>query len=342
MGRSSVNEVSTSGRTNESDNEGEVGLKQFLDFPSQLVSYPPGVKSTVERKESLLDEVAEEETKLELALEGLGLIRKKWVGSRSNKVARLFKEIWLGIEEEKSDLKEVNVELEKELAQSRAHALKYVKQLKASQAMAIGQLQVEIKANLDEMVEERDRLGNHLMLKGYSEEEVELDSSRAHEDDILMCNREFVEQFDRMKEVSENREDQYVKAHFRLVELTQAISVLTRQAEEKYSEIKNGLKELAEVTERTEKFQGQVDALDVKGKKGHVQKGNVNFRECQHKLDVVLIREKVMDGEIKAKESLVKRKEKLLKDIPAREELNAEIRRLRARVVDLKAMNLAE
>ncbi|KAF6151322.1 hypothetical protein GIB67_040595 [Kingdonia uniflora] len=186
MGRSSVNEVSTSGRTNESDSEGEGGLEQFLGFPGQLVSYPLGfdafkefckakgaiggkwerekkvrritpedvlqfygeknfkagggsyfcasvtrsrffdqnsagrawndniiwvkgnflqrdneelldlrfrsvkqsVKSTVERKESLLDEVAEEETEVELVLWELGLSRKKRVESRSKKVVK--------------------------------------------------------------------------------------------------------------------------------------------------------------------------------------------------------------------------------------------------------------
>ncbi|KAF6148968.1 hypothetical protein GIB67_026713 [Kingdonia uniflora] len=48
-----------------------------------------------------------------------------------------------------------------------------VRQLKASHTVAIGQLQVVTKANLDEMVEEHDRLRHHLMLKGYSEEEVD-------------------------------------------------------------------------------------------------------------------------------------------------------------------------
>ncbi|KAF6140253.1 hypothetical protein GIB67_000301 [Kingdonia uniflora] len=73
----------------------------------------------------------------------------------------------------KKELKKANVELEKELARSRTDALKEVRQLKASYAVAIGQLQVETKANLDKMVEERDRLGSHLILKGYSEEEVD-------------------------------------------------------------------------------------------------------------------------------------------------------------------------
>ncbi|KAF6145338.1 hypothetical protein GIB67_016799 [Kingdonia uniflora] len=131
------------------------------------------VKSKVERKEYLLDEVTKEETELELVLEGLSLRRKKRVDSRSNKIAHLVKGIWLGIKEEKSELKKLNVELEKELARSRTDALKEVRQLKASHAVAIGQLQVETKANLDEKVEERNRLGHHLMLKGYSEVEVD-------------------------------------------------------------------------------------------------------------------------------------------------------------------------
>ncbi|KAF6170799.1 hypothetical protein GIB67_015751 [Kingdonia uniflora] len=91
----------------------------------------------------------------------------------SKKVARLVKGIWLGIEKEKNELKKANVKLEKELARSRTDALKEVRQLKASHTVAIGQLQVETKANLDKMVEERDRLGHHMMLKGYFEEKMD-------------------------------------------------------------------------------------------------------------------------------------------------------------------------
>ncbi|KAF6138116.1 hypothetical protein GIB67_033530 [Kingdonia uniflora] len=274
MGRSSANEVSTSGRSNESNRKGERGLEQFLGFPSQLVSYPPifyafrefckakgairGVKSTVERKESLLDEVAEEETELELVLGELGLSRKKRVESNLKKfakaqytrlmtgvdegarqtsgeeiraktpglgssaqgdlttgkiaqrfpkrqiktvlptsvddlkeneerarlttfqgkedtsqmVARLVKGIWLGIEEQKSELKKAKSWLEKNLTPAKTDAMKEVKQLKAAHATTIGHLQVEAKANLDETAEERDRLGRHLMLKGNSHEEA--------------------------------------------------------------------------------------------------------------------------------------------------------------------------
>ncbi|KAF6145539.1 hypothetical protein GIB67_037572 [Kingdonia uniflora] len=104
MGRPSVTKVSTSGRTNESDSDGERGLEQFPGFPGQLVSNPPvsdtfrefckakgvigGVKSTVERKESLLDEVVEEGIEPELVLGELGLSRKKIVESKSKKVVK--------------------------------------------------------------------------------------------------------------------------------------------------------------------------------------------------------------------------------------------------------------
>ncbi|KAF6141023.1 hypothetical protein GIB67_006468 [Kingdonia uniflora] len=542
----------------------------------QFRTVKQSVKSKLERKESLLDKVMEEETKLEFVLEWHGLSRKKRVDSRSKSsaqpnpvmsskivlkypkkrmlkeflasgttrsgeaakekrrrvkpsiesgekvaegrstavddskeveertrlavlhgeedtirmVTRFIKEIWLGIEEEKTELKKENIELEKELARSRTDALMEVRQLKASHAVTIGQLQVEPKANPDEMVKERDRLGPYLMVKGYSKEEVdaikadtyveeedeeeaeavrivdgldgvsrqtvldsqgddaeipednsekalremslrikdleaglarerktfkallsaqaelhvELDSSRSYEGDILMCNWEFAEQFDRMREASENREDQYVKAHFKLVEVTRAAFGQTLHVEEKDAKIGKGLKELVEITERVEKLQTRVDVLVVKGKQanaaqysiqtlerseerflfdlqncrnelekmrqkfikkdnelrvaqenlsaseaaaehlqialptkdmdskkynegrirglksdvshllGHTKKGNVNLRECQQMLDVVLIGEKVLEEEIKVKESLMKRKEELLKD----------------------------
>ncbi|KAF6165590.1 hypothetical protein GIB67_021860, partial [Kingdonia uniflora] len=474
----------------------------------QFRSVKQSVQSTVERKESLLDEVAVEETELELVLEGLSLNRKRGLivgrtslaqpnpikpgkvalmdmkkqmlkalpascttGSEveerarlailqgeedtSKMVARLVKGIWLGIEEEKSELKKENIKLENELAKTRAATLKEVKQLKASHAVTIGQLQVETKANLDEMVEERDRLGHHLMLKGYSKEEVnvikvdtyveeedeeeaealgivdnldgvsrqmmldnqgddvelpeggsekavrktslrinnleaglarergtskallsaqvELDSSRSREDNILMCNREFAEQIDRMKEVNESREDQYVKTHFRLVKLTQAVSDLTLHVEEKDFEITVGLKKLAEkyrnelermrqkfiekddelwvarenlsasetatkhlqialpakdmefwemqprcndLNERVTRLKDELAQAIVRAKKSEArersggsrtEKGNAKLRECPYKLDAALIREKVLEGVIKAKESLVMR-----------------------------------
>ncbi|KAF6171529.1 hypothetical protein GIB67_018053 [Kingdonia uniflora] len=360
MGRSSADEeVSTSGRMNESDTGGEGGLEQFLGFLGQLVSYPPGFDAF-----------------------------KNFV---KPKVAHLVKGIWLGIEEQESELKKAKSDLEKNLARAKTDALKEVKQLKAAHTVAIGQLQVKAKANLDEMAEEYDRLGRHLMLNGYSQEEVdaikadtyvveeeeeaevvremslrinnlesrlareretlkallsaqeelqaELDASRVREDHALMCNREFAKQFDRMKEVNKNREDRYVKAYIKLEKLNQVVSDLTRQIEEKDSRIKKGLKYLSVATKHVDNLQRQVDALAMKG---NVQKGNANLRECQHKLDAALIREKVMEGEIRAKDFLVKMKDELLKDLPAREELNTYIMKLCARVVELETINLSE
>ncbi|KAF6147231.1 hypothetical protein GIB67_039361 [Kingdonia uniflora] len=509
MGRSSVNEVLTSSRTNKSDSEVEGGLEQFSGFPGQLVSYPSGsdafrefckakgaiggkwgkcvewerenkvrritpedillfygaknfkgsggsyfcasvtrrrffdlnsagrtwndniiwvkgnclqrddeelmdlrfrsveqsVKSTVERKESILDEVAEEETELELVLGELGLSRKKRV--------------------KMDDLKEVEERAKLAILQGKEDTSQM-----ATYAVAISQLQLEAKDNLDETAEECDRLGRHLMLKGYSQEEVdaikantyveeeekeagvlgvvdgldglspqtvldnqgddvelpeegsekvELDASRVCEDHALMCNQKFVEQFDRMKETNENREDQLVK--------------------EKNSGIKKRLEDFSKATERTENLQRQADALAAMGKQadmaqyriwalertecrcdalnervthviartkkaetrersggsrtgnkapqvrgdvislsdrikglegdvsriqGHVQRGNADLRECQYKLDAALIREKALEGEIRAKE------------------LSVELVMLHARVVELQAINLAE
>ncbi|KAF6156966.1 hypothetical protein GIB67_039727 [Kingdonia uniflora] len=392
-----------------------------LDSSADLHLDFEGVKSTVERKEPLLDEVAEEETELELVLGELGLSRKKRVKSKLKKVAKAqstrsmtgvdegtrkingeeiraktpvsgndIKEVEerarLAILQGKEDtsqmefkLKKVKNELEKNLAQAKTDALKEVKQLKAAHVMAIGQLQVEAKANLDEMTEERDRLCRHLMLKGYSQEEVdaikadtyaeeeekeaevlgvvdsfdgvspqtvfdnqgddielpeggseevELDASRVREDHTLMCNREFSEQFNRMKKANENWEDQYVNANFRLEKLNKVVSDLTHQVEEKDSGIEKGLEDLSKALKRAENLQHQ--------------RGNVDLRECQLKLDAVLIREFFLEGEIRAKDLLVMRKDELLKDLPAREELNAELGVYRDRVVELQAMNLAK
>ncbi|KAF6158643.1 hypothetical protein GIB67_040157 [Kingdonia uniflora] len=95
---------------------------------------------------------------------------------------------------------------------------------------------------------------------------VKLDASRAREDHTLMCNQEFTEQFDKMKEMNENSEDQFIKTHFRLEKLNQVVSDLSRQVEDKDFGIKKGLEDLYEATKRAENFQRQVHALAVKSK----------------------------------------------------------------------------
>ncbi|KAF6161691.1 hypothetical protein GIB67_029135 [Kingdonia uniflora] len=235
MGSSPVNELSTSGQMNESDNEGEIGLEQFLGFPGQLISYPPGsdafrkfckakavvegkwgncvefpvdskkvvitgVKSTVERKESLLYEVTEEET-VELVLEGLGLSRKKRADSRSNKALPASSTTGSGeVAKDKRRRVEPPEESGEKVVEGRSASVDDLKEVEERERLAILQgeedtskmvaclvkgiwlyikeekselKKVETKANLDEMVEERDRLGPYLMRKGYSEEEVD-------------------------------------------------------------------------------------------------------------------------------------------------------------------------
>ncbi|KAF6176976.1 hypothetical protein GIB67_027776, partial [Kingdonia uniflora] len=455
-----------------------------------------GVKSTVEKKESLLDKVVEEETELELVLEGLGLSRKKRVDSKSDKVrkaqstrsmagvdegkkqisgeevrtktpgsgssaqpnlttskivkkypkkwmlkslpassttesgevakekrrkvessgekvtevrpaavddlrkveerarlaalhgeedtskmvARLVKGIWLGIEEEKSKLKKAKNELEKELARAKTEAMKEVRQLKASHAMAIVEVDA-IKADIyveEGDDEEAEVVGVMDGLDGVSHQTV-LDN-QGDDDELPEGGSEKV-----VREMSLRINDLEYGLSREIKTFKALLSAQVElQVKEKDYEIKKGLEELSEATERTKKLQRQPkrtkpllvprkaearersggsrtkvkaplvrgDVVSLSGRirelesdisriQRHVQKGNANLRDFQHKLDVALIREKVLEGEIKVKESLVK-KEELLKDLPAREELNTKIRRLRARVVYLEALNLAE
>ncbi|KAF6158710.1 hypothetical protein GIB67_040224, partial [Kingdonia uniflora] len=323
-----------------------------LDLQFKIVKQ--SVNSSMERKESLLDEVAEEETELELVLEGLGLSRKKRVDSKSDKVRRaqstrsmtgvdegkkkisgeevrtnlsktpgsgslapptlttskiakkypkkrmlkslpasgatesgevtkekrrvessrekvvlLVKGIWLGIEEEKSELKKAKSELEKAQAQAKTEAIKEVRQLKASYVMAIGQLQAEAKVNLDEMLKERNRLGHHLMLKGYSKEEVDAIKADTYVEEGDDEEAEAVGVVDGLDGISrqtvlDNQGDD--------IELPEGGS---EKVEEKDSETTKGLKELSEVIEHAEKLQRQVDALVVKGRQADMAQYHV-------------------------------------------------------------------
>ncbi|KAF6171780.1 hypothetical protein GIB67_007301 [Kingdonia uniflora] len=365
----------------------------------QFRSVKQSTKSTVERKESLLDEVTEEVTELELVLEGLGLSRKRGltVGRTSstqpnpvkpNKVSKKYPKKRMlkalpssGTTCSVDDLKEVKERARLMVLQEEEDTSKMV----------------ETMANLDEMVEERDRLGSHLMLKGYSEEEVDAikaDTYVEEEDEVeaeavggvdgldgVSCQTVLDNQGDDV-ELPEGGSEKAVRETSLIIndlesglakegETSKALllSQAELQVEEKDAGINKGLKEQVEVTERAEKLQRQVDVLAMKDKNEmermiqkfiekddelrvaqenlsaskaaakHLQTAlptkDIEFWEMQR-------REKVLEGDIKAKESLVKRKEELLKDLPARDELNANIGRLRARVADLEAMNLAE
>ncbi|KAF6139528.1 hypothetical protein GIB67_015485 [Kingdonia uniflora] len=411
MGRSSVDEVSTSGRTNESDSGGEGGLEQFLGFPGQVVSYPLGsdafrefckakeaigrkweyrlslpltnlangamnaigaclvqmndnmwevitvcdhlndrwerekkvrgitpedvlqfygvknfkasggsyfyasvtrrrlfdmnlagrtwndniiwvkgnclqrdddelldlrfrfvkqsVKSTVERKESLLDEVAKEGTELELVLGELGMSRKKRVEvgrkrlqrlnylvddgcRRRKKVARLVRRIWLGIEEQESELRKAR--------------LGYHLMLKGYSQEEVDAIEVDTYAEEEE--EEAEVLGVMDGLDGVSSQTV-LDNQG---DDIELpeggSEKVVKEMSLRINNLESGlaRERETSKALLAVQAELQAISDLTRHVEEKDSGIKKGLEDLFEATEHAKNLQRWVDALAMKGK----------------------------------------------------------------------------
>ncbi|KAF6163957.1 hypothetical protein GIB67_041205 [Kingdonia uniflora] len=415
---SPVDEVLTSGWMNESNSGGEGGLEEFLGFPSQLVSYPPGsdtfkefckakgaiggkwgVKSTVERKISLLDEVVEEETELKLVLGELGLSRKKRVESKSKRVVKAQStRSMTGVDKgkrqtsgkefraktprsgssaqpnlttKKLDQKFLKTQLKKVLPASGTTVCGEVAPGKRRMVKLLGNSGEKIvkgrSASMDASKRSKKGLGcsscqgdlaeyrrtgiraeegkeragekpgssqnrfpersqaakgRHLMLKGYSQEEVDAIKADTYteeeEEEVEVLG--FVDCLDGVSPqmVLENQRDD--------VEFPEGGSEMV---EEKDFRIKRGLEDLSEATEHTENLQCQLNALDDKG---HIQKGNANLRECQHKLDAALIREKVLEGEIRAKELLLKRKEELLKDLPIREELNTELGVLRAQV----------
>ncbi|KAF6170980.1 hypothetical protein GIB67_014797 [Kingdonia uniflora] len=169
-------------------------------------------------------------------------------------VAHLVKGMWLGIEEEKSELKMAKSELEKDLARAKTEAMKEVRQLKATNAEVVDTIKADTYVEVEDeeaevvgVVDGLDGISCQIVLDNHGDdvelpeggsEKVELVESHARKDNVLMCNREFAEQFDRMKEANENREDQYVKVYFRLEKLNHVISDLTLQVNEKYSEIK--------------------------------------------------------------------------------------------------------
>ncbi|KAF6145558.1 hypothetical protein GIB67_037591, partial [Kingdonia uniflora] len=357
-----------------------------------------GMKSTVKRKESLLDEVAEEETELEPVLGEPDMSIKKRVESKSKKiakaqltrekeegrafgglgekvakgrsvsvddlkeveekarlailqgkedtsqmVARLVKGIWRGIKEQESELEKANNELEKNLALAKTDALKEVKQLKATHAMVIGQLQVEAKANLDETAEECDRLGRHLMLKGYSQEKVDTIKSDtyAEEEEKEAEVLGVVDGLDGVypQMVLDNQGDD--------VELPKGGSEkVVKEMSLKINDLEFGLARERKTSKALLSLQTELQALERTEElcRSDLNRYRIELEQIRQKFigkDDEL-KEKVLEGEIRAKDLLVKRKDELLKDLPMREELNAELGILCARVVELQAINLAK
>ncbi|KAF6148610.1 hypothetical protein GIB67_042569, partial [Kingdonia uniflora] len=100
---------------------------------------------------------------------------KKWRKGRGLQLAaRLMKGICLGVEEENAELKKGKVELEKNIAQLKVDLIKegkWLEALKASEVVEINMF-TEARVNMEKVVTECDRLGRHLISKGYFEDDV--------------------------------------------------------------------------------------------------------------------------------------------------------------------------
>ncbi|KAF6167870.1 hypothetical protein GIB67_027648 [Kingdonia uniflora] len=84
----------------------------------------------------------------------------------------------------------------------------------------------------------RDIKYANILLDKSMRTKVELELARFCQDEILQCNQEFLEEFDRMRVVNEDREDQHVNVHFKFAEATHTADDLARKIKEKDIEIK--------------------------------------------------------------------------------------------------------
>ncbi|KAF6137299.1 hypothetical protein GIB67_036336 [Kingdonia uniflora] len=331
-------------------------------------------EKVVEVRPAALDDLREVEERARLA----ALYGQK---DTSKMVARLVKGIWLSFEEEKSKLKKEKRELEKDLARAKTEAMKEIRQLKATHVEEVDAIKadtyVEVEDEEAEVVGVMDGLdgvsrqtvldnqGDDIELpEGGCEKVKEKDSKIKKGLENLSGATTRVEKLQCQVNALAVKGKQADTARYR-------IHALERSEEQCRSDLqrcRNDLERMRQIfiekddelrcddlNERVARLKAENDQTITRTKiaeargrsggsrtEGNVQKGNTNLRECQQKLDAALIRGKVLVGEIKAKDLLVMRKEELLKELPAREELNAEIVRLRARVVDLKAINLDE
>ncbi|KAF6174368.1 hypothetical protein GIB67_027839 [Kingdonia uniflora] len=170
--------------------------------------------------------------------------------------ARLLKGICLRIEEEKIELENGKVELEKRVARLKSNLVLEGKQLdimKVVQEVLISELTEVVQKNLDDAelkdmclrIEEleteltKEKNASAFLLTLQAELKVKLESARLSEQEMPQYNQEYAADFDRMKEATEDKEDQHVKVHFKM----------SRQ------------KELAEAKEAAVKLKSQNDAL---------------------------------------------------------------------------------
>ncbi|KAF6167808.1 hypothetical protein GIB67_027586, partial [Kingdonia uniflora] len=119
-----------------------------------------------------------------------------------------------------------------------------------------------IKDLVTELGKERD--ASTSLLSSQAELQVELESALFREDEIRQCSQEFVEEFDRMRNANEDREDQHVKVDIKFVEATQTADDLAQKIEGKDTEISKGKKEIVEMKEHATKLKSPNDAVITK------------------------------------------------------------------------------
>ncbi|KAF6135577.1 hypothetical protein GIB67_015430 [Kingdonia uniflora] len=294
MGRPSVDVVSTFSRMNESDSEGE-GVEQFLGFPVQLVSYPPGsdafsefckakgaiggmwgVKSIVERKGSLLGEVAEEETELNLILGELGLSRKKKVKSRSKTVVEAQSTRSMTSVDKVDDLKEVVERVRLAILKERKIRARWLLILSRGFGSEVDAIKADTYVEDEE--EEAEVLGGVDGLDGVSPQ-TGLDNQGDNVELPEVGSEKVVREMSlRINDLESglSRERETSKA------LLSAQAEL--QVKEKDSGIKKGLKDLSTAIERVENLQRQVDTLVVKGKQADIAQYRIQALEQTEEL----------------------------------------------------------
>ncbi|KAF6172153.1 hypothetical protein GIB67_003845, partial [Kingdonia uniflora] len=131
----------------------------------------PGPKSQVKRKDLLLDEVVEEEVELKFVSEGLGLSRKKRVGSKLKKVQKYQStRLMVGVDDGKN--RGIGGKVAEEWSAAEGNLKEVDKWARLATFHGEEDMSKMARVNLEEVAAEHERLGRHLILKGYSEDEV--------------------------------------------------------------------------------------------------------------------------------------------------------------------------
>ncbi|KAF6149545.1 hypothetical protein GIB67_003693 [Kingdonia uniflora] len=331
MANSPANESSTPGRSVESE----------IEMSDSGVEVGP--KSRVTREESLLDTVAQEEIELEVIQEELCSSRKTRVKSQDRGGESRIEEEEVRARKERSSIEnrfsqggkmDGGFEVIESDEVDAIRADTYVEEEHdeeidsgtvgivdgldgVSPQTELKEICLRIKDLEAELAKQRDASAS--LLSSDMELQVKLELPRLRENNLHQCKQEFIEEFDRIKKANEDRDDQHVKMHFKFVEAIKTIVGL------------------ACLSARIREPEG--DAAPIHG---HVLKGNEKLRESERKLDATHSKEQLLKRPIRGKDILITQNDEMFQKILDVEELNREIKVLRARVDDLEVINRAD